>query len=113
MNRRCGACWRITVIGSTYSASISSRSTPTIRRSRSCGNARLAPHELPADPVALKLTAEGAVLGLNQDFPLLLTSVLEHGAANFGDVPLVSVGRDETIRLTYRTAAARARRLAS
>ena len=44
---------------------------------------------------------------------MLLSSVLEHGAANFGDVPLVSVSRDETIRLTYRTAAARARRLAS
>jgi fatty-acyl-CoA synthase len=53
------------------------------------------------------------VLGLNQDFPLLLSSVLEHGAANFGDVPIVSVNRDEQVRMGYREAAARARRLAS
>ncbi len=51
--------------------------------------------------------------GLNQDFPLLLSSVLEHGATNFGDVPLVSLGRDETARLNYRIVAARARSLAS
>ena len=31
------------------------------------------------------------MFGLNQDFPLLLSSVLEHGAANFGDMPIVSV----------------------
>jgi fatty-acyl-CoA synthase len=53
------------------------------------------------------------MLGLNQDFPLLLSSVLEHGAANFADVPVVSINRDEHIRLDYRTASARARRLAS
>ena len=53
------------------------------------------------------------MFGLNQDFPLLLSSVLEHGAANFGDVPVVSVNRDEHVRLDYRTCAARARRLAS
>ena len=53
------------------------------------------------------------MLGLNQDFPLSLPSVLEHGAANFGDVPVVSVNRDEHARLTYATAAVRARRLAS
>ena len=51
------------------------------------------PPELPADPVASTLTAEDAVLGLNQDFPLLLTSVLEHGAANFGEVLVVSLDR--------------------
>ena len=53
------------------------------------------------------------MFGLNQDFPLLLSSVLEHGAANFGDVPVVSVSRDEHVRLDYRTVAARARGLAS
>jgi acyl-CoA synthetase (AMP-forming)/AMP-acid ligase II len=68
---------------------------------------------LPASPVASKLTAEDAVFGLNQDFPLLLSSVLEHGAANFGDVPVVCVSRDETTRLNYRIVAARARSLAS
>jgi fatty-acyl-CoA synthase len=51
--------------------------------------------------------------GLNLDFPLLLSSVLEHGAANFGAVPVVSVNRDELLRLDYRTVAQRARRLAS
>jgi len=50
---------------------------------------------------------------LNLDFPLLLSSVLEHGAANFGAVPVVSVNRDEQVRLNYRTVAERARRLAS
>jgi fatty-acyl-CoA synthase len=53
------------------------------------------------------------MLGLNLDFPLLLSSVLEHGAANFGAVPVVSVNRDEHLRLDYRTVAERARRLAS
>ena len=53
------------------------------------------------------------MLGLNQDFPLLLASVLEHGATNFGDVPVVSVNGDEHVRLSYATAATRARRLAS
>ncbi|MGD0431532.1 MAG: AMP-binding protein [Acetobacteraceae bacterium] len=53
------------------------------------------------------------MLGLNQDYPLLLSSVLEHGAANFGHVPVVSVNRDEHVQLNYRTVARRARRLAS
>ncbi len=53
------------------------------------------------------------MLGLNQDYPLLLSSVLEHGAANFGDVAVVSVSREEQVRSDYRTTAARARRLAS
>ena len=50
----------------------------------------------------------GGMLGLNQDFPLLLSSVLEHGAANFGGVAVVSVNRDEHLRLDYRTVADRA-----
>lgn len=53
------------------------------------------------------------MLGLNLDFPLLLSSVLQHGAANFGAVPVVSVNREEHRRLDYRTVAERARRLAS
>ena len=53
------------------------------------------------------------MLGLNLDFPLLLSSVLEHGAANFGTVPVVSVNRDEHLRLDYQTVAQRTRRLAS
>ena len=53
------------------------------------------------------------MLGLNLDFPLLLSSVLEHGAANFGTVPVVSVNRDEHLRLNYQTLTGRARRLAS
>ena len=53
------------------------------------------------------------MLGLNQDYPLLLSSVLEHGAANFGAVPVVSVNRDETARLNHAAIAVRARRLAS
>jgi fatty-acyl-CoA synthase len=53
------------------------------------------------------------MLGLNQDFPLVLSSVLEHGAWNFGAVPVVSVNRDEHIQSDYLTVARRARRLAS
>jgi fatty-acyl-CoA synthase len=53
------------------------------------------------------------MLGLNQDFPLLLSSVLEHGAINFAAVPVVSLNREEHARLDYRTLAARARRLGS
>jgi acyl-CoA synthetase (AMP-forming)/AMP-acid ligase II len=56
---------------------------------------------------------EDTVLGLNQDFPLLLSSVLEHGAANFADVAVVSYSRGEQLRLNYRSIAERARRLAS
>src|SRR5580658_3342656 len=69
--------------------------------------------ELLETPHALTLSPEDAVFGLNQDFPLLLSSVLEHGAANFPDVQVVSVNRDEHVRLNYRAVAARARRLAS
>ena len=53
------------------------------------------------------------MLGLNLDFPLLLSSVLEHGATNFGDTPVVSLNRGEDVRLDYRRSAERARRLAS
>jgi 3-(methylthio)propionyl---CoA ligase len=66
--------------------------------------------ELPDDPHASTLAI---MLGLNQDFPLLLSSVLEHGAANFGDVPIVSINRDEHVRSNYRIASGRARRLGS
>jgi fatty-acyl-CoA synthase len=68
---------------------------------------------LPEPSRAARLPAEDTVLGLNQDFPLLLSSVLEHGAANFGDVPIVSIHRGEHVRTDYRTTAARSRRLAS
>ncbi len=47
------------------------------------------------------------------DFPLLLSSVLEHGARNFGCVPVVSANRDGYVRSDYRTVAERARSLAS
>jgi 3-(methylthio)propionyl---CoA ligase len=53
------------------------------------------------------------MFGLNQDFPLLLSSVLEHGAANFGDVEVVSPAHGEHARLNYQAEAARARRLAA
>ena len=53
------------------------------------------------------------MLGLNQDFPLLLPTVLEHGAANFGAVPIVSHGKGEAVRTDYAATAIRARRLAS
>ncbi len=53
------------------------------------------------------------MFGLNLDFPLLLSSVLEHGAANFGTVPVVSINREQHVRSDYRTVAERARRLAS
>ena len=43
----------------------------------------------------------------------MLASVLEHGAANFGDVPVIYRGRDEHVRTNYRDTAARARRLGS
>jgi 3-(methylthio)propionyl---CoA ligase len=69
--------------------------------------------ELPAAPHASRLRLEGTVFGLNQDFPLVLSSMLRHGAANFGDVEVVSVNRDEHVRLNYRLAAARAQSLAS
>lgn len=53
------------------------------------------------------------MLGLNHDFPLLLPTVLEHAAMNYGTTPIVSHGRGEVIRTDYATVAERARRLAS
>ena len=51
--------------------------------------------------------------GLNQNYPLILSTVLEHAAANFGDVALVSHNHGEETRYDYRRMAARARRLGS
>lgn len=51
--------------------------------------------------------------GLNQDHPLLLPTILEHAAMNFGETEIVSYGRDEAVRTTYAATAVRARRLAS
>jgi acyl-CoA synthetase (AMP-forming)/AMP-acid ligase II len=51
--------------------------------------------------------------GLNLDCPLLLSTVIEHAATTFVDTELVSRGRTETVRTTYRVAALRSRRLAS
>ena len=53
------------------------------------------------------------MLGLNQDFPLILSTVLDHAAANFADVALVSFSHGEETRYDYRRMAARARRLAA
>jgi fatty-acyl-CoA synthase len=53
------------------------------------------------------------MLALNQDFPLLLPTVLEHGAANFGTVPIVAHGQDDIVRTDYARSALRTRRLAS
>jgi acyl-CoA synthetase (AMP-forming)/AMP-acid ligase II len=53
------------------------------------------------------------MLGLNQDFPLLLSTVLDHGAMNHGAVPVVSHSRDEVVRTDYARTAERARRLAT
>ena len=51
--------------------------------------------------------------GLNQDYPLILSTVLEHAAANFADVPVVSYSQGEVTRYDYGRMAARARRLGS
>src|ERR1700712_5541005 len=51
--------------------------------------------------------------GLNQDYPLTLSTVLEHAAANFADVPVVSHNRGEVTRYDYSRMGARARRLGS
>lgn len=51
--------------------------------------------------------------GLNQDYPLLLSTILRHAETNFGDVPLVGRYAVEAVRYDYRSAAARARRLSS
>ncbi len=51
--------------------------------------------------------------GLNQDLPLLLSSILEHGSANFADAPVVGRYAAEELRYGYPQLAERARRLAS
>ena len=51
--------------------------------------------------------------GLNQDLPLLLSSVLEHGATTFGDVKVIGRYADEHIDYDYARLEARARQLAS
>ena len=53
------------------------------------------------------------MLGLNLDYPLLLSTVIEHAAATFGDTEIVSCSGAETLRSDYRSAAMRSRRLAS
>jgi acyl-CoA synthetase (AMP-forming)/AMP-acid ligase II len=53
------------------------------------------------------------MLGLNLDYPLVLSTIIEHAAATFGDTELVSHADAEAIRSNYREAARRSRRLAS
>lgn len=53
------------------------------------------------------------MLGLNQDYPLTLPTVLEHGAANYGCTEVVSFGHGETVRTDYAAIGRRARRLGS
>ena len=51
--------------------------------------------------------------GLNQDLPLLLSAVLEHGATTFGGVKVIGVHTEEAVDLDYAQLAARARRMAA
>src|SRR3984957_8972703 len=53
------------------------------------------------------------MLGLNLDYPLVLSTIIEHAAATFGDTVLVSHGHADATRSNYRDAAQRSRRLAS
>jgi 3-(methylthio)propionyl---CoA ligase len=53
------------------------------------------------------------MIGLNLDYPLVLSTIIEHAAATFGGTELVSHGRTETIRSSYHEAAQRSRRLAA
>jgi 3-(methylthio)propionyl---CoA ligase len=53
------------------------------------------------------------MLGLNLDYPLVLSTIIEHAAATFGDTELVSYGHAEATRSNYQDAAKRSRRLAS
>ena len=53
------------------------------------------------------------MLGLNLDYPLLLSTVIEHAAVTFGNTEIVSHSRTETVRSNYDSAAGRSRRLAS
>ena len=49
--------------------------------------------------------------GLNQDHPLLLSSILEHGATTHGDVAIIGRYTNETIDTTYAQLDKRARQL--
>jgi fatty-acyl-CoA synthase len=51
--------------------------------------------------------------GLNQDLPLLLSSILEHGATTHGDVKVIGRYANESIDYDYARLDARARRFAS
>lgn len=51
--------------------------------------------------------------GLHQDLPLLLSSVLEHGATSFGDVKVIGRYAREDVDYNYRRLEARARQLGS
>lgn len=51
--------------------------------------------------------------GLNQDLPLLLSSIMEHAATTFGDVKVIGRYAHETIDTTYAELESRARQLAS
>src|SRR5580698_11593658 len=53
------------------------------------------------------------MLGLNLNYPLLLSTVIEHAGATFGDTEIVSYGGMEKQLGDYRSAAMRSRRLAS
>ena len=49
------------------------------------------------------------MLGLNLDYPLVLSTVIEHAAATFGNTEIVSHSRTETVRSNYDLAARRSR----
>jgi acyl-CoA synthetase (AMP-forming)/AMP-acid ligase II len=51
--------------------------------------------------------------GLNQDLPLLLSTILEHGATTHGDVAIIGRYTNETIDTNYAQIDKRARQLAS
>jgi acyl-CoA synthetase (AMP-forming)/AMP-acid ligase II len=53
------------------------------------------------------------MLRLDFDYPLVLSTIIEHAAATFGSTELVSHGRAEAVRSSYHEAAQRSRRLAS
>ncbi len=53
------------------------------------------------------------MLGSALDYPLQLSTVIEHAAATFGDTQVISCNEKEIVRMDYRSEAARARRLAS
>src|SRR5690242_14594268 len=53
------------------------------------------------------------MLGLNLDYPLLLSTVIDHAAASFSETEIVSCSRSGTVRTNYRQTAERSRRLAA